>query len=131
MLFKKKYIAVFLLKEQGVYSISGMKRLRTIKDTLIISFKGNPYEFNITKPSYRKRMKLFYYFDMSENKQLHFHKQTSTFDPETVDKLENKKVVFQLVSGLDTPKFKMNIFYIMIGLLMGVSIGIIIGGYLP
>ncbi|GAH82198.1 unnamed protein product [marine sediment metagenome] len=55
---KKKYIAIFLIKEQNSYTIVNKKFFNPTKNT--IEFRNNTYIINTSTPTYTKGLKLLY-----------------------------------------------------------------------
>ena len=123
---RKKYIAVFLMKEQNTYNIIGRKLFKPTSDSL--NYKGNSYIFKVSTPTYSKGLKLFFFLDMESKKQLLFVKNKSDdIDTEVIDLILSKKIIKQLTSELGGIDFKITIFYLIIGLAIGGMIGYIIG----
>ncbi|GAH50916.1 unnamed protein product, partial [marine sediment metagenome] len=124
---KKKYIAIFMLKEQSSYTIKKRKKLNPIKKE--ISFRDKTYIYNIVIPSYSKGLKQFYLFDIhSTIGHLVFIKnKESLITPEIIDSICKRKTVLQLTSNLTDTAFKVNLMMIFIGLIIGGLIGWIMG----
>jgi len=127
---EKKYIAVFVLKEQGSYTIKKRKKFNPINKDL--NYKNKTFtDINITIPTYTKGLKLFYYFDL-EHEQL-FIGESDNLDPltpEMRDLLFSKKIIAQFISGLiDVFKLK-NLWNIILYILFGSLIGFIIRGFI-
>lgn len=130
MLFKKKkYIAIFVLKEQKSYTIKKRKKFDPIKTD--ISYKGKTWtDINIDIPTYTNGLKLLFFFDLN-GEQLFI--ETFTYQdeltPEIRDLLFGKKIIAQFISGLiDTFKLK-NIWNIILYMFLGGLVGFIIGGF--
>lgn len=124
---KKRYIAIFLIKEQNTYSIIGKKLFNPT--TTPIQFRSNSYIVNPSIPTYSKGLKLLFFIDIKTKKQLLFEKNKGdNIDTEIVDLIMSKKIIKQLTSELGGIDYKMLIMYLVIGLVMGGMIGYIIGG---
>lgn len=114
---KKKYIAVFLLKQEGSYAYVGRKKFKpTQKD---ISYKEGVYEITREKPSYIKGTRLFYFFDIGTG-QLYMDTSDLNIDPEINELITKRKIFKQLAVSLSGSTMKVNIMWLVIGLVMGV-----------
>lgn len=126
MIKRKKYIAVFLIKEQLTYTILSVKRFIPSEST--VRFKDKTFVITINKPTYSKGMKLFYFVDI-EVGQLNFdNTKKSNINPKAIDMILSQKIITELTNNL-SGSFKMNLYNIIIGLLIGALGGFIVGGY--
>ena len=126
---KKRYLAVFLIKEQNTYSIIGKKVFNPLKPSL--EYSGNTYIINSETPTFTKGLFLFFYIDTDEKKQLLFvkkNKNEKQVDTEIVDLIMSKKIIKQLTSDLGNTDFTTIILYLIIGGAIGGLLGYIIGG---
>lgn len=124
---RKKYLAVFLIKEQESYTIVGKKFFNPTINS--IEFQSNTYLINTSTPTYTKGLKLFFFMDISSKNQLLFVKtKGKKVDTEIVDLIMSKKIIKQLTSELGNTDFKTIILYLIIGLTIGGLIGYLIGG---
>ncbi len=126
---KKKYIAVFMLKEQESYTILKKKKLNPLKN--IVSFKGKSFVFKTNIATFSKGLKQFFLFDVNitSGHLLFIKNKKSLITPNDIDDICVKKVVSQLTVDLTNTAFKVNIMMIIIGLALGGLIGWIAGGY--
>ncbi len=123
----KKYIAIFLMKEQNTYNIIGKKFFNPTSESL--QYKQNTYILTPSTPTFSKGLKLFFFYDMETKKQLLFVKNKNTGnDTEIVDLIMSKKIIKQLTSELGGIDFKMISMYVVLGLTIGGMVGYIIGG---
>ena len=124
---KKKYIAVFLVKEQGTYSVLKLRRFKPNNKVLQFT-KGNSHSLDISFPTYLKGLKLYYFIDIKKG-QLRFKDSKDKVNPELLDMVLKQSIVRQLTATL-TSNLTGQILNIIIGLCIGLPIGIIAGGYL-
>lgn len=123
---KKRYIAVFLIKEQNTYTIIDKKIFNPTLDS--IEHKSNTYIINSGNPTFSKGLNLFFFIDRDSKKQLLFVKNKSEGnDTEIIDLIMSKKIIKQLTSELGGIDFKTILLYLAIGLSLGGMIGYIIG----
>lgn len=124
---KKRYLAVFLVKEQNSYNIDGKKFFNPSEST--IEYKGNTYIINSANQTLSKGITLIFYISIDTKKQLLFYKtdKSNEIDTEIVDLVMSKKIIKQLTSELGGIDFKSIILYMIIGLTIGGMFGYIIG----
>ncbi len=123
---RKRYIAVFLIKEQNAYTITGKKPFNPTLDSM--EFKGNTYIINSETHTFSRGLNLFFFIEKDSKKQLLFVKSKSQGnDTEIVDLIMSKKIIKQLTSELGGLDFKTILLYLIIGLALGGMIGSIIG----
>jgi len=114
---KRKYYAVFLINQEGSFSYVGKKRFRSSQKN--IRFKGGTYEIKKKIPSYIRGLKLYYFYDL-EKGQIYLGKPTGNADPEIDDLIIYRKIVAQITSRLSGSPFKINILWLVMGIVMGV-----------
>lgn len=125
---KKKYIALFVIKQEGTYSRVGKKRFNPKKDS--IRFKGGRYLINSAYPTYIRGLKLYYFVDIEGEANICFAKTKGTaISPQIVDMIISKKIVSQLTTNLSSGALKMNILTLCVGALLGGAFGYIIAGF--
>lgn len=123
---RKKYIAIFLIKEQNTYTIVGKKFFDPTKESM--EYKNNTYIFNHSIPTYSKGLKLLFFLDKDTKKQLLFVKnKNDNIDTEIIDLIMSKKIIKQLTSELGGVDFTSILLYVGVGLALGGMIGYIIG----
>lgn len=128
MVKKKKYIAVFLVRQENSYSILAKKRFSPTNKT--IKYKKGSYIIDVSTPTYTKGLKLFYFIEYDKS-QLFFDKNKvqSIVSPKVVDLIMSQKIVSELTSNLSGSAFKLNILTLLFGGIMGGLIGYIVAGY--
>lgn len=134
MIFKKKYIVVFLIKEQESYTILKSKRITPTNNSIKYG-KNKSIPIEISLPTYSKGLKLFYFVDMSSKVPSQITFSNLEFDginSEVLDMIMNGHIIRELSSNLsDNTNFKMNLLNIIIGGLIGGLIGFVISPYIP
>jgi len=127
---RKKYIIIFMIKEQNLYTEIKRKRFNPINTE--INFKDKTYSIDVSKYSYSKGLKLFFFIDIRKSVecQLYFNdtKNKSKITPEILDMIISKKIIHQLTYNLTDKAIKLNLMMIIIGACIGGLIGYIIGG---
>ena len=125
---RKKYLAVFLIKEGISYSIEGKKLFSPMKNE--VSFRKNLYAINISTFTYSKGLTRFYFIDTESKHLLLFIKKTKEIktDSEILHKIVKGSLIKQLVSELGNIDYKTIIFNLIIGLIIGGLIGYLVGG---
>lgn len=140
---KKKYRAVFVIKEQGSFAFKKKKRLSAVKRQ--IQYKGGLYDVDIENPSYTKGLYQYYYIDMARTqinlkrktngkqpiiKQQLIYTENVHMSPKMYKKLLKGKLVEQLTSNLNGSKLGMNIMSLIVGAIMGALAGYVIAGFM-
>lgn len=127
---KKRYIAIFLMKEGNSYSVSSKKRIS--KDTKIINYnKETPIPINMVNCSFTKGLYLYYYISITEKRQLFFENTKGLLvGHKALSMLINDEIVSQITSNLNKSNYKMSIINMIFSALFGGLIGFIIGGYI-
>lgn len=126
---KKKYIAVFMLKEQNSYTIQKKKKIDFLENK--ITFRNNSYIYNISIPSFSRGLKQYFCFDINKtNGHLVFVKnKNNLITPEIIDMICSKHTIKDLTTNLTDTAFKVNMMMVIIGLIIGGLIGWIAGGF--
>lgn len=124
---KKRYYAFFLVKREGTYSRLRKKRFSPTK--AIVNYKKGSYPLDVSKPTYERGLKLFYFIEIDKT-QLFFseNKSSNIISPKIIDMIMNQKIVSQLTQNL-SGSGKMNLLTLFLGLFMGAMLGFIIAGY--
>jgi len=126
-MFKKRYIAIFLMKVQNSFTIVVKKRFKPTVETL--NYKKESYPIDISAYTFTNGITSFYCFDMKSKHQIFFEKsKKDDIDTKTINKILEQKIISQLTSDLSNQNFKTTLMNIIIGLLVGGLIGYIIGG---
>lgn len=123
---KKKYILVFLLKEQNTYELRKKKRFNPTNNR--IKYKKRLHIIDISKPTFTRKQKLFYFIDIDKG-QLYFNDDDSEIkkDKPFMDLLLGTDLIEKLSSGLIEKVNVKDIFEKIIYIGFGIAIGIIIG----
>lgn len=126
---KKRYYAVFTIKQIKSYNIVGLKKINPFSKS--VSFKKHTFVIDIENPTYLKSNKIFYFFSLTSEKQLYFEKSdTSNINTEVIDTIMSQNIVKQLTSNLNT-KWKIDLTMIAIGCIIGVLLGYLVGNAYP
>ena len=132
----KKYILVFLLKEQNTYTIRKKKRFDPTNNK--IRYKKRLHIIDTNTPTFTRKQKLFFCIDINKG-QLFFKdtsikkdknnetKTTIEQDKEFLDLTIGTILIEKLSSGLIEKVNVKNIFEKILYIGFGISIGIIIG----
>ena len=150
---KKKYIAIFVLKEQGTFTRLGKKKFKPINDS--IRFKKRTFILDSSFATYSRGLKQFFFIDLlngqtyleQDNQDVANTKLTKKqkrekekevakllklknmkIDPEITDMLISRKVIAQLTTNLNSNAIGINIMTLIIGVVMGGFIGYTIAG---
>ena len=132
MLFKKKYLVVFMTKENEIYNVLHIKKINPL--TKSVKYDDRGYIIDTTNPTYTKTLKLFFLIDVNKELecQLFFNNTTNTkkskITPQDIDLVVGLSIVKQLTTNLSDTAFKMNLMYIIFGALFGGLLGWILGG---
>ena len=147
---KKKYFAVFLIIQEGSYSILRKKRFSPSKNTVKVS--TGTYVLDVSKPTYIKGLKLFYFIESVkvdgqlplekkvkgkkvkttiENKGLSFKERKSEIKitPRMLDDIISQHVIRDLSQNLTDNTFVFNLMTFILGCALGGSVGFIVAGY--
>lgn len=132
---KKKYIAIFVIKEKGSFGYVGSKNISATTTT--VKFKKGTYHIDITKDTYSKGIKKYYLIDVAGSqlkiddrkvKDKSLTLEATSYDPEVLDMVISKSIVSQLTANLSDNAIKMNILTLAIGGLIGGLLGYILAG---
>ena len=125
---RKKYLAIFLIKEGNSYSIEGRKLFNPMKNE--VSFRKNLFGINISTYTYSKGLTRYYFIDTASKHLLLFEKKSKEIktDSEILHKIVKGSLIKQLVSDLGNIDYKTIIFNLVIGLIIGGLIGYLVGG---
>jgi len=123
---KKKYILVFLLKEQNTYEIRKKKRFNPTNNE--IKYKKRLHIIDTSKPTFTSKQKIFYLIDINEG-QLFFNDDKSEIvqDKKFIDLTMGTDLLEKLASGLIEKVNVKDIFEKVLYIGFGIAIGIIIG----
>ena len=147
---KKKYFAVFLIIQEGSFSILRKKRFSPSKNTVKVS--TGTYVLDVSKPTYIKGLKLFYFIDSArvdgqlplekdkkdkkdktpiENKGLSFKSRKSEvkITPRMLDDLISQHIIRDLSQNLGDNRMIFNIMTFILGCIVGALGGFIVAGY--
>ena len=127
---KKKYIAIFMLKESSSYTIQKRKKFNPI-DKQEISFRNKTYLYNKAIPTFSYGLKQYFLFDINiaTGHLIFIENKKCKITPDDIDDICLKHIVRDLTSNLTDTAFKMNLMMIFIGLIIGGLIGWIAGGF--
>lgn len=124
---KKKYITVFVVKENNSYSILRKKKISP--STERVRYKaGKSYKVNISVPTYSKGLKNFYFIDEKKG-QLSFLELYKDANPEAMDLIFEQGILRNIISGL-MARVSSNILMVIMALSLGVAVGFIARGFL-
>lgn len=124
---KKKYIAVFVVKQEGSYSKVGEKRFKPLDNS--IRFMKKTYVIDVSIPTYINRSRLFYLIDIN-GQQLFFEKsEGNIISPEVVDMILSRKIITELTSNLSGDKWKMSLLLVVFSAVFGGMLGFLIAGF--
>ena len=143
---KKKYFAVFLIIQEGSFSIVRKKRFNPSKQTVKVS--TGTYVLDVSKPTYIKGLKLFYFIDFAkvdgqlplkkekkDNKikdkglKLQNKKSEIKITPRMLDDLISQHIIRDLSQNLSDNRLVFNILTFVLGCALGGSVGFIVAGY--
>lgn len=130
MLFenKKRYIAVFVIKEQEVRVVLRKRRFKASNST--VRYKKRTFPIDVSHPTYAKGLKLFYFIDIKDGQVLlNEVTEESVINPEILDIILARKIVSQLTSNLANTETKMKVLSVLLGIIIGALGGFIAGGY--
>jgi len=122
----KKYVAVFLIKEQQSYSV--VFKIRFNPTNKILSYKKRSYPIKIDFPTYIIGLKLYYFIEINRGQIIFDKTKDPTMDPKLLDMLISQEIISQLTDNLSGNAFKMSLYNILIGVVMGALGGYIAGG---
>lgn len=153
---RKKYVAIFVLKEQGTFTRLGKKKFKPTNSS--VRFKKRTFILDTGFATYSRGLKQFFFIDLingqtyldqdnkdnkdtanikltkkqKREKQKEIAKQLKLkkldIDPEITDMLISRKVISQLTTNLTGGANVMNIMTLIIGVVIGGLIGYTIAG---
>lgn len=150
---KKKYIAIFVLKEQGTFTRLGKKKFKPTDN--YVRFNKRTFILDTSFATYSRGLKQFFFIDLingqtyleQDNQDVADAKltkkqkrekekedakllklQNKTIDPEITDMLISRKVIAQLTTNLNSNAIGINIMTLIVGVVMGGFIGYTIAG---
>lgn len=124
-LWSKRYIAVFLIKEQGKYQIIETKKIKPTQET--ISFKKKSHRIDIDDPIYQYGRKVYYFFHFTKGQLTLRDKVKENQEPEILDMIIERKLVAQLTSDLLGKDINEMIMFLGLGAAIGGLLGYIFG----
>ncbi len=123
-MFKKKYIAVFLTKEQNSYTITKAKRFTPSSEKFI---KVNLID--ISNYTFSKGLRNYYYIDKANKLQLSFIKiEKINVDIKAVDDVLAREIISQLTKDMSGVNLTKRLIDIILGAVIGGLIGFIASG---
>lgn len=123
-MFTKKYIAVFLTKEQNSYTITKVKGFNPSDDKFI-----ERNLLDISDYTFSKGLRNYFFIDKSNKLQLSFvNGKVPNIDTKAVDDTLAKNIISQLTKDMSGVNLSKRIFDIIIGLVIGGLIGFIASG---
>lgn len=129
MFMKKKYIAVFLVKENESYEIINKKRFKAKAET--VHYNNEAYPISIKTKTYSFGLNIFFFFEIESKKQLVFLSNKDSFlGSKALDLALAKKIIPDLTMDLTDTSFKKNIMNLILGALIGGMLTFIITGFL-
>lgn len=126
MFKKKKYIAVFLIKEQQSYSVIFKAKFNPINK--VLSYKKRSYPIKIDFPTYIIGLKLYYFIEVDKGQIIFNNSKDPLIDPKLLDMLISQEIITQLTDNLSGNAFKMSVYNVLIGVIIGALGGYIAGG---
>jgi len=142
----KKYVAIFVLKEQGTFTRLGKKKFKATNTS--IRFRRRTFILDTSFATYSSGLKQFFFIDFTngqtyleqDNQDVKLTKkqkeekvkllklQSLAINPEITDMLISRKIIGQLTSNLTGNGMTMNIMTLIIGVVIGGCIGYIVAG---
>ena len=123
---RNKYKAIFLIKREGSFSIKKKKRFSPTKNQ--IRYKKGSYPIDVSRPTYIKGLKLFYFIEIDKTQLFFSNEKSSIISPKVIDLIMSQKIVSELTTNLSGSKMAMNIMTLIFGGIMGGLIGYIVAG---
>jgi hypothetical protein len=125
---KDKFIVKYVQKVSGILTVIQTRKINPTR--VSIAYKDRSFPFYSNLPTYRTKNTFVYLIDVFEG-QLKLKDADATPNPEVMHKVLKKNVIQQLVSGLESTPLSTLIIYILLALGFGVSLGYIIGNFVP
>lgn len=125
MFDKKKYYAVWLIKEQDNYNIVEKNSIKPTDET--VSYKEKSHELDIDDPIYQYGRKLFYFIDFHKGQLTLREKVKAKSEPAIMDMIISEKIVAQLTHDLLGKDIQETLMWLGLGAAIGGLLGYIIG----
>lgn len=145
----KKYIAIFVLKEQGTFTKLGQRKFIPTNNS--VRFKKRTFIIDTSFATYSVGLKQLFFIDLlngqtyldKDNKDIKEAKLTKkqkeekakllklknmNIDPEIADMLISRKIISQLTTNLSDTAMRINIMTLIIGGVIGAMAGYMIAG---
>ena len=126
---KKRYIAVFLTTEQGTYSVLKRKFFKP-SDKTVRYVVGKSYKVDVSRPTYTKGLKLFYFIDINPRKGQLFFKcaKDNKENPELIDMILRQGIISQIAGSLGK-SMNAGTMTLIIAFIFGGVVGFLIAGF--
>lgn len=127
---KKRYIAVFLTTEQGTYSVLKRKFFKP-SDKTVRYVVGKSYKVDVSRPTYTKGLKLFYFIDINPKKGQLFFKanKDNNENPELIDMILRQGIISQIAGSLGKSK-NAGMMSLIFAFIFGAVVGFMIAGFI-
>lgn len=127
---KKRYIAIFLTTEQGTYSVL-KKKLFKPSDKTVRYEVGKSYKVDVSRPTYTKGLRLYYFIDINPRKgQLFFkHDKNNNENPEIIDMILRQGIIGQIAGSLGK-NMSAGIMTLIVAFIFGGVVGFMIAGFI-
>jgi len=150
---KKKYYAVFVLKEQGTFAKLKKKKFKPTKNS--VRYKRRTFILDTSVSTFSVGLKHFFYIDFKKGQMTLKSKETIEkekllrvkrfkkaqkenpeilkldkidIDPEIADLLISRNIIGQITGNLSDTAIKMSIMTLIVGAIIGACVGYIIAG---
>ncbi len=127
-LFKDKRTVRFVRLMNGIPTVISSKTISPSADK--ITFKGITWNFDVSAPAYRTGRTFIYLVDIRSG-QMSFKEPMNPVSAALIDRILNRAVIAQLVSGLKKQDFLSLLVYVLVGVCMALPLGYILGNLLP
>ena len=118
MILKKKYIGVFLVKQEGTFEIVGSKRFKIESESL--NYKDGNYDLSNKTPTYRKGLKFFYCFELTNDQVLSLNERDNPIDPKIRKRIIKRHIINDLTSNLSGKALTINFIWLGLGAALGI-----------
>lgn len=126
---KQKYQVFFVKKINGVPNLVGHKRIALTNEN--ITFNKKLYSIDTSQPSYSKRHKIYYFIDIDAEQLLYSTGiKQDIISKEILDQIISKEIIRQMIAAVKPMGTMEKLLYMGMGVLGGVGIGLMIGGYI-
>lgn len=126
---KKRYYAIFLIKQENTYNV--LRRKRFSPDNPIVRFKkGKAKPIKIDSPTYSRGLKVFYFVDINEGQLFFKNTKGSGVNAELIDMIMEQGIIKQLTANLSEKFLGGQLLMIIMSFFMGGFLGFIIAGFL-